>query len=145
VFTLIFIALVCLAATAWLDITVRRRHERELSTLASLPCPNCGHPLGRDAAAAARTAYAMGCDEARLRLPNCRINFARYWPVECPVCHANSEFHFEKLNLEAQKSISHSISPPLSSEPEAARPPLLNVEAVEQPNSKQVWGGEQKS
>jgi hypothetical protein len=31
-------------------------------------------------------------------------------------------------------------SPPLSSEPEAARPPLLNVEAVEQPNSKQVWG-----
>ncbi len=35
-------------------------------------------------------------------------------------------------------SISHSISLPLSSHPEAARPPLLNIEAVEQPNSKPV-------
>jgi len=39
---------------------------------------------------------------------------------------------------------SHSISPALSSKPEAARPPLLIVEADEQPNSKQVRGGEQK-
>jgi len=43
------------------------------------------------------------------------------------------------------ESISRSISPPLSLEPEAARPPLLNIEAVEQPNSKQVWGRQQKA
>ena len=36
--------------------------------------------------------------------------------------------------------ISHSISSPLSSNPEAARPPLLTTEADEQPNSNQVWG-----
>jgi hypothetical protein len=38
------------------------------------------------------------------------------------------------------RPISHSISSPLSSNPEAARPPLLNNEDAEQPNSKQAWG-----
>jgi len=36
--------------------------------------------------------------------------------------------------------ISHPISSPLSSNSEAVRPPLLGIEVVEQPNSKQVWG-----
>jgi len=40
----------------------------------------------------------------------------------------------------ASATISHAISAPLSSNPEAARPPLLTVEAAEQPNSKPVWG-----
>ncbi len=48
------------------------------------------------------------------------------------------------LAFSASARLGESISPPLSSTHEAVRPPLLGVEAVEQPNSKQVWGGEQK-
>ncbi len=43
-------------------------------------------------------------------------------------------------NLIKQSNYFQTISRSISSNPEAAKPPLIGDEAVEQPNSKQVWG-----
>jgi hypothetical protein len=72
---------------------------RRAARLASMACPKCGQPIGPGAAIAASEEYLREQAEARRRLPNSRINFARYWLVHCPSCQAKSEFYFETLDL----------------------------------------------
>ncbi|WP_395736743.1 hypothetical protein [Prosthecobacter sp.] len=105
---LISLAAVFLAAIAWLHFYTTRLHSRQLSTLASMTCPYCGHPFGQTTAIASRDRFLAQCNETRLRLPNCKINFARIWPVHCPSCSAPYEFHLDTLQLRSPRPQSSS-------------------------------------
>jgi hypothetical protein len=78
--------------------------SRKASRLASMPCPACGQQIGPGAAIAAGDEYLRERAEAHRRLRNSRIHFARYWVVDCPSCHAKSEFYFETLELKSRNA-----------------------------------------
>jgi hypothetical protein len=75
---------------------------RKAFRLASMPCPACAQPIGPGSAIAARDQYLHDFAEARRRRPKSKISFVRYWLVDCPSCHAKSEFHFETLDLKTR-------------------------------------------
>ena len=89
----------------WLDLRTKQLWARQLSTLASLHCPECGQVLGQSVTAAAREAHPAQCDEARRQHPNCKINFARCWPVRCPVCSSTSGFHYETATVQNKEGL----------------------------------------
>lgn len=97
---LITLAALFVGGIWWLDLRTKQLWLRQLSTLASLRCPECGQVFGQSVAAAAREAFLAQCDEARRQHPNCKINFARSWPVRCPACSSTCEFHYETLQLQ---------------------------------------------
>jgi uncharacterized C2H2 Zn-finger protein len=88
----------------WLELRVKQLWARQLSTLASLRCPACGQVFGQSVANAARAAHLAHCEEARRQHPNCKINFARSWPVRCPACSSTSECHYETLQLQTRNA-----------------------------------------
>ena len=70
-----------------------------VATFANTKCPDCGITLGTETVEAARKRFEEKCGEARRNHPGAKINFIRFWSLECPGCGTDLHLHWETFTV----------------------------------------------